>query len=1077
MKKIFSFLTAILFAGSMMAESVDFSAQGYENAQAIESYVGTNFSVAFAQGTNSNNAPKYYTTGTAIRCYGGNTMTVSSAKDITKIVITFGGSDGTNTISVAPGALSEDTWTGSAKEVVFTIDGTSGQRRIKALEVTVDGGDEPAPAINPWSEIIFDKAIPADSLEEVFSFETNDGFRLVGTDDQNKISVDGNTASFGTAEEYNQYDFRLKTGGKSQTGSKNNFIMLAIPADGFLRIAVRTGSNSDSTRTLVVTEYQPDPDTIYNQVVKESDAITVPVTDSTSTKVYPYIIVPVRKGALSIGYPVNGLNFYSLAFMGKVVTPIIEGEEVFTDSVVITMSCATPNADIYYTIDGTTDPKCDCSAAPEYKSPIVIKETTTIKAAAYTGNDWSAVITKTFTKKEGPKNLGPKTIAEFLELKNTKDTCILTGVVDSLVNTVYGNFNLVDATGKVYVYGLLTPAGEAKKFADLGVAEGDTLTVLALYNEYNNNPQVKNAIFVSNAKYQESAEPVVFGVKVPEQGRPEAVNLIGTFADKPLALSLNPETGWFLGYNFPAKSTDLFALCDAADPTKVLCAKDGEYWRMIIVAFGDVWKDDTWKGDSVKWVELDLSDTVKYAWMEAPTPIAKTYFASGEAWAADTVSYAEWDPFEQKIIVHIAETKVAQWQAQVFSKTAFVAREGYEYQIKFKMKANREVGGITFKYQDDAEVFYRNDIKLEADKEFVLDTAHLAGVAGGNGLAVFDFGYAQAGTVIEIYDFEMIEVENRPTPTYEVAEAIAAAPADGTKMYVRGVITKMEIKGTSFKKYGSVNIYVADATGAEGEFEFYNCYSLNADTFKTTTPQYDASSSQWMQLENVVDANGVQVCVGDTVIALGEYLYYTDKNVHELNTGCFLTDIKHAEAVVSDTIVLDFSEGSGWVSNEYFEDYGSTDLVLYNIPVVGGALAGDGDYLVFDFYPEDANDVSGTYTIADETLDDYYTYLLRINGADTTEVEFTAGELKLEVLQTAVEQSIAQIKLEALLVGSDNNIYVVADTFVLYYEFIPTEGIEDVIDNKNAAIKRIEKGQFIIEKNGVLYNATGARIR
>ena len=80
---------------------------------------------------------------------------------------------------------------------------------------------------------------------------------------------------------------------------------------------------------------------------------------------------------------------------------------------------------------------------------------------------------------------------------------------------------------------------------------------------------------------------------------------------------------------------------------------------------------------------------------------------------------------------------------------------------------------------------------------------------------------------------------------YEVAEAIAAGLQDDELILVRGVITKMEIKGKNFAKYGSVNIYVADATGAEGEFEFYNCYALNADTFRTTTPAYDATSTAW----------------------------------------------------------------------------------------------------------------------------------------------------------------------------------------------------------------------------------------
>ena len=71
------------------------------------------------------------------------------------------------------------------------------------------------------------------------------------------------------------------------------------------------------------------------------------------------------------------------------------------------------------------------------------------------------VITEHGTPVE-PQNLGEKTIAEFLELKNKVDTCILTGVVlnikknDDGSYNKYGNFDLADATDTVYVYGLLT---------------------------------------------------------------------------------------------------------------------------------------------------------------------------------------------------------------------------------------------------------------------------------------------------------------------------------------------------------------------------------------------------------------------------------------------------------------------------------------------------------------------------------------------------------------------------------------------------------------------------------------------
>ncbi len=115
--------------------------------------------------------------------------------------------------------------------------------------------------------------------------------------------------------------------------------------------------------------------------------------------------------------------------------------------------------------------------------------------------EFAAACTFVILQSSAPaQNLGPKTIAEFLEMKNMKDTCILTGVVDSIKNDQYGNLYMSDATGSVYVYGVLTAAGESKKFNTLNVDVTDTLTIKAIYGEYQGAPQVPNAIFVSVAK-------------------------------------------------------------------------------------------------------------------------------------------------------------------------------------------------------------------------------------------------------------------------------------------------------------------------------------------------------------------------------------------------------------------------------------------------------------------------------------------------------------------------------------------------------------------------------------------------
>lgn len=139
----------------------------------------------------------------------------------------------------------------------------------------------------------------------------------------------------------------------------------------------------------------------------------------------------------------------------------------------------------------------------------------------------------------------------------------------------------------------------------------------------------------------------------------------------------------------------------------------------------------------------------------------------------------------------------------------------------------------------------------------------------------------------------------------EVADAIAKVAAgeliDGDTLSIHGIITKLEFKGKNFAKYGSVNIYVADANGEAGEFEFYNCYSLEADTFCTSVPEYDAQSAEWAQFNAVIDGNEVMVSVGDEVTARGTFKLYN--NVYELNTGCFLTQIGSAEEAIDNTVV------------------------------------------------------------------------------------------------------------------------------------------------------------------------------
>ncbi len=131
------------FSMSADTATVTFSTMGYSNAQAISSIDVPNspIKIAFAAGGN-NNAPSYYTSGTNLRIYTNNTMTVSVPEDYAITEIKFTASS--NTYAVATNACDKgtitvnnaiSTWKGSEPKIVFTKSG-SGQFRLTSIEFT-----------------------------------------------------------------------------------------------------------------------------------------------------------------------------------------------------------------------------------------------------------------------------------------------------------------------------------------------------------------------------------------------------------------------------------------------------------------------------------------------------------------------------------------------------------------------------------------------------------------------------------------------------------------------------------------------------------------------------------------------------------------------------------------------------------------------------------------------------------------------------------------------------------------------------------------------------------------------------
>ena len=90
------------------------------------------------------------------------------------------------------------------------------------------------------------------------------------------------------------------------------------------------------------------------------------------------------------------------------------------------------------------------------------------------------------------------TVAEFLAA-DVNDTTYYTlkGTITSVANTQYGNFDLTDETGTIYVWGLYSEDGATNKYwAASGAKLGDDIVISAVRAEYNGSAQAGSARFM-----------------------------------------------------------------------------------------------------------------------------------------------------------------------------------------------------------------------------------------------------------------------------------------------------------------------------------------------------------------------------------------------------------------------------------------------------------------------------------------------------------------------------------------------------------------------------------------------------
>lgn len=153
---------------------------------------------------------------------------------------------------------------------------------------------------------------------------------------------------------------------------------------------------------------------------------------------------------------------------------------------------------------------------------------------------------------------------------------------------------------------------------------------------------------------------------------------------------------------------------------------------------------------------------------EEESPIVETYFNT-VGWAGvETESYAEYDSENETVTVHIASQKNDQWQAQVKLMSPIEIEADAEYNVSFTLNSTMDMSGVTFMFQDNAQMIYlEKSITLVADEDYNYATAEPVAGQVGNNVMVFDFGFAPAGAVITISNIVVEKVEE--VATYYVA--------------------------------------------------------------------------------------------------------------------------------------------------------------------------------------------------------------------------------------------------------------------------------------------------------------------
>lgn len=432
-----------------------------------------------------------------LRMYSGAFIVTSTAEVITKIEFT-----GHNTnFNLVPndGTLEGKTWTGSSSYVIFAV---TKNTQISSIVVTLGEGGQVTPGPGDDDE-------PSSILDD---FKITSGQI---TDNGNQLLFDfvATSQSFGS-EMKGRLDFAFENNICSSCVMTVNFPNAETATAAYQQMMEenKEGQAEVSVNGNVLTVVAKDEFIGFSKIViKSMFKMTISPEDANGYGIldnpFTACMANVLAGSLEQGETTTE-DYYVKGKIADIKYTFSEqyGTATFFISRDGSNDYTFQAYSVYYLenkpwVEGNTQIKVGdeviiCGKLTNYNGT---PETASKKAYIYSLNG----VTKN-EMGEKPEEIKSVTIAEFNAAAESSSVWYqLTGIVNNLKdNDMYGNFDLEDETGSVYVYGVLSEKGGAKRlFQELvaakGIQNGSKLTIIGNRGSYNGKIEVTNAYFVS----------------------------------------------------------------------------------------------------------------------------------------------------------------------------------------------------------------------------------------------------------------------------------------------------------------------------------------------------------------------------------------------------------------------------------------------------------------------------------------------------------------------------------------------------------------------------------------------------